>query len=607
MMEFDHAQEIRAAQVRVLHEQAPSALTATITNAVILVAVLWREVTHSFLIGWLIAGVLVSAVRYLEVRAFLRAEASEASPRWRHQYLYGVALNGVLWGFASFFFFASSSYVHQVFLAFVLVGMVSGGVATLSPLRGAYLVFLIPALFPYAVRLVSAGGELHFAMAGMLVIYVAMMAMIAHRLNATVAESLRLRFDKVDLLRDLTQAKERLQTAYAELERRVEERTEKLAQSEQALRDADRRKDEFLAMLGHELRNPLAPIRNALQIMNKPGTPDSDVQWARQLIDRQVDHLTRLVDDLLDVSRIVRGKVSLHETVLDISKVVEQAVEANRPFIEARRHQLSVSTPQNTLWVRGDSVRLSQAISNLLNNAAKYTDNGGYIHLSVEASENWITVRVRDNGVGIPANLLPSIFDLFTQADQSLGRTQGGLGIGLTLTKRLIEMHGGRVEARSEGLGCGSEFTVQLPRHVAATEPEMHVPSGPAQWETPLRVLVVDDNEDAADTLACLMRLEGHTVEVAFDGATALSVAAQFQPKVVLLDIGMPGLDGYQVVRELRARETTKSAIIVALTGYGQPSDRKRAEAAGFDDHLTKPIDPSVLMALLKAHLAQRV
>ena len=608
MMEFDHAEEIRAAQVKVLHEQAPSALTATITNAVILVAVLWREVPHSFLIGWLIAVVLVSAVRYLEVRAFLRAEAATASPRWGNQYLYGVALNGVLWGFASFFFFTPSSYVHQVFLAFVLVGMVSGGVATLSPLRGAYLVFLVPALFPYGVRLVSAGDELHLAMAGMLVIYVAMMAMIAHRLNATVAESLRLRFDNVDLLRDLTQAKERLQTAYAEMERRVQERTEELAQSEEALRDADRRKDEFLAMLGHELRNPLAPIRNALQIMNRPGTPDSTAQWARQLIDRQVDHLTRLVDDLLDVSRIVRGKVSLQETVLDIAKVVEQAVEANRPLIEARRHQLSVVIPKYPLWVRGDSVRLAQAISNLLNNAAKYTDSGGNIHLSVEASEDWITVRVRDNGVGIPANLLPRVFDLFTQADQSLGRTQGGLGIGLTLTKRLIEMHGGRVEARSEGLGCGSEFTAQLPRHLAAAEPEMHVPpSAMAQWETPLRVLVVDDNEDAADTLACLMRLEGHTAEVAFDGATALSMAAQFQPQVVLLDIGMPGIDGYQVVRELRAREATKSAIIVALTGYGQPSDRQRAKAAGFDDHLTKPIDSSVLMALLKTHLTQRV
>jgi signal transduction histidine kinase/CheY-like chemotaxis protein len=610
MGEFDHAQQIRAAQVRVLHEQAPSALTATITNAVILIAVLWAEVAHPFLIAWLLAVVLVSAVRYREVRAFQRDDAKPAaSLRWGRRYLYGVGLNGVLWGLASFFFFTPSSYQHQVFLAFVLVGMVSGGVATLSPLRGAYLVFLIPALLPYGVRLVSAGNPVHFAMAGMLVIYVAMMAMIAHRLYATVTESLRLRFANVDLLRSLTEAQFELQKSHAELEKRVEERTEKLAQSEEALRDADRRKDEFLAMLGHELRNPLAPIRNALQIMNRPDTSDSAMLWARQLIDRQVEHLTRLVDDLLDVSRIVRGKISLHETVLDITKVVEQAVEANRPLIEARRHQLFVTIREKPLWARGDFVRLAQAISNLLNNAAKYTDNGGYIQLTVEATEDWITVRVRDNGIGIPANLLPRVFELFVQADQSLGRTQGGLGIGLTLVERLVAMHGGRVEARSAGLGSGSEFIVELPRHVVETQSATHImsPASLADWDASLRILVVDDNQDAADTLATLMRLEGHTVEVAFDGPTALSVAAQFQPQVVLLDIGMPVMDGYQVTRELRKREPTKSAVILALSGYGQAEDRERAKAAGFDDHLTKPIDSVLLLSVLKAHLTQRV
>ena len=608
MAGFDHTQEIRAAQVRVLYEQAPSALTATITNAIILVAVLWGQVPHLFLIGWLFAVLLVSAERYAKVRAYMPDDATApASFRWGRHYLYGTAANGVLWGVAGYFFFPLSSYVHQVFLAFVLVGMVSGGVATLSPVRGAYLLFLIPALLPYAVRLLSVGDSLHLAMAGMLVIYVAMMAMIARRLRATVAESLRLRFDNVDLLNDLTQAQGELQKAYAELETRVQERTEKLAQSEEALRDADRRKDEFLAMLGHELRNPLAPIRNALQIMNRPGVSDSVLCWGRELIDRQIDHLTRLVDDLLDVSRIVRGKISLQETVLDMTAVVDQAVEASRPLIEARRHQLSVSVSEKPVWVRGDFVRLAQAISNLLNNAAKYTDEGGCIHLDIEPSEQWISVRVRDNGIGIPPNVLPHVFDLFTQANHSLDRTHGGLGIGLTLVKRLIEMHGGRVEAHSEGLGHGSEFIVHLPRHIMPAQPETRGSPSDLVGSAPLRVLVVDDNQDAAETLAFLMRLEGHTVEVAFDGPTALSEAKKLRPQVVLLDVGMPGMDGYEVVRELRAREPTKSAVIVALTGYGQPEDRARAKDAGFDDHLTKPIDSSLLTKILKAHLADHV
>jgi CheY-like chemotaxis protein len=303
----------------------------------------------------------------------------------------------------------------------------------------------------------------------------------------------------------------------------------------------------------------------------------------------------------------VRGKISLQETVLDIAAVVDQAVEASRPLIEARHHELSVSIQEKPLWVRGDFVRLAQAVSNLLNNAAKYTNDGGSIRLDVESSEGWITIRVRDNGIGISANLLPHVFDLFTQADHSLDRKQGGLGIGLTLVKRLIEMHGGHVEARSEGPGRGSEFILQLPRHIVAEQPEMQRSSDRTAVNAPLRVLVVDDNQDAAESLAVLLQLEGHNVAVAFDGPTALSEAAKSHPQVILLDIGMPGMDGYQVVRELRERPATRTAVILALTGYGQPEDRARAKAAGFNDHLTKPIDPTVLMSVLKAHFTDGV
>ena len=627
-VEFD--QEIQAAQVKLLFEQLPAALLATVVNAAILIAVLWREVSQPLLVGWLLVILLHALARYGHGRAYRRSTSwSAESLRWARQYLYGVATNGLLWGFASFFFFTAHSYVHQVFLAFVLMGMVSGGISTLSAVRGAYLVFAVPALIPYGVQLLRAGGESHLAMAVMLVVYLTVMTTIGHRLYATGRESLRLRFENLGLLQDLTSAKERqevvnrelaaqvvekhtaqaaLQKAYAELETRVEERTAELAESEEALRNADRRKDEFLAMLGHELRNPLAPIRNVLQIMQNPDVPDFKVNWAREVIDRQVNRLTRIVDDLLDVSRIVYGKINLRKTPLEIAALINQAVDGSMPFIEERQQKLSLRMPKEALWVKGDLVRLEQVISNLLNNAAKYSEVGEQIRIEVAASENWVTVRVQDNGIGISSEVMPYIFDLFTQANHSLAGTPSGLGIGLTVVKRLVEMHGGRVEAHSQGTGHGSEFSVHLPRWeaLAQTKIRVHQDINPAQGsKDPIRVLVVDDNQDAVESLELLLTFEGYTVKTACNGVTALAEAVVFQPQVVLLDIGMPGMDGYEVARELRAREQTNSMTIIALTGYGQPEDRARAEAAGFTDHLTKPVHPDVLYALMKAHLGQ--
>jgi signal transduction histidine kinase len=629
-VEFDHKQEIQAAQVKLLFEQLPSALFATLINAAILIAVLWRQVSQPLLVGWLMVILLHALARYGHARAYLRRTSSSAeSLRWARQYLYGVATNGLLWGFASFFFFTAHSYVHQVFLAFVLMGMVSGGISTLSAFRGAYLVFVVPALTPYGVQLLRAGGELHLAMAVMLVVYLTVMTTIGHRLYATGRESLRLRFENLGLLQDLTQAKERqevvnrklaaevvekhtaqaaLQKAFAELETRVEERTAELAKSEEALRNADRRKDEFLAMLGHELRNPLAPIRNVLQIMQNPDVPDFKVNWAREVIDRQVNRLTRIVDDLLDVSRIVYGKINLRETPLEIATLINQAVDGSMPFIEERNQKLSLRMPKETLWVKGDLVRLEQVISNLLNNAAKYSEVGEQIRIEVAASENWVTVRVQDNGIGISSEVMPYIFDLFTQANHSLAGTPSGLGIGLTVVKRLVEMHGGRVEAHSQGTGHGSEFLVHLPRWeaLAQTKIRVHQDINPAHGsKDPIRVLVVDDNQDAVESLALLLSFEGYTVVTACNGVTALAEAVGFQPQVVLLDIGMPGMNGYEVARELRARERTSSMTIIALTGYGQPEDRARAEAAGFTDHLTKPVNPDVLYTLLKGYVTR--
>jgi signal transduction histidine kinase len=432
MAEFNHTQQIRAAEIRLLYEQLPSALTATVLNAAILIAVLWNQIPLLLLIGWLVLIFLVVCIRYALGRSYLqKGIGDEEQPRWGRRYVYGVAANGLLWGVAGFFFFAPSSYVHQVFLAFVLMGMATGGMSTLSSMRGAYLVFMIPALLPYGMRLLIAGDMLHLAMAGMLVVYLTMMGMISHRLHATVYESLRLRFANVDLFVDLNRAKlgqervnqelatqvaekhsaqDALQKAYAELEKRVEERTAELAKSEEALRLADRRKDEFLAMLGHELHNPLAPIRNALSVMRRPDVSDSVAKWGLEIIGRQTEHLTRLVDDLLDVSRIMHGKIKLQQTIFDIATVVNQAVEGSGPLIEARQQELLVHLSQGPLWIKGDLVRLDQVISNLLNNAAKYSDSGKRILLNVDASEHRVTVRIKDNGIGISPEVLPHIF-----------------------------------------------------------------------------------------------------------------------------------------------------------------------------------------------------
>lgn len=371
--------------------------------------------------------------------------------------------------------------------------------------------------------------------------------------------------------------------------------------AEQALREADRLKDEFVAMLAHELRNPLAPIRNAVQVLRQLGLTDPELKWTRDVIGRQVAQMSRLLDDLLDISRITRGTIALKKVPLDLATVIERAVETSLPLIKSRRHKLTVGLPPEPVRVEGDVTRLVQAIANLLNNAAKYTDAGGCIELIVEASPHDALVRVRDNGMGIPAELLPHIFELFTQGSRSLDRSQGGLGLGLALVRRLIEMHGGRVDAQSSGSGNGAEFIVRLPRIAAAPAQEDSGPAGgeSASQSAGVRVLVVDDNVDSAESMALLLSLDGHDVRTAFDGPGALTVAGEFQPEAVLLDIGLPGMDGYEVARQMRGLPGLQKALMIAVTGYGQADDRARSKAAGFDHHLVKPVDPEILSALL--------
>jgi signal transduction histidine kinase len=403
--------------------------------------------------------------------------------------------------------------------------------------------------------------------------------------------------------RELESLNATLQRANAELERTnrsLQKEVAERARAEGALHEADRNKDEFLAMLAHELRNPLAPIRNALQLMRMK-TSESQQQWAQEVIHRQLAYLTRLVDDLLDVSRITRGRITLAREPLDVATLINRAVETIEPLLQEREHKLTLQIPPDPLRVDGDSTRLTQALGNVLGNAAKYTERGGRIDLLCTRQGTDVEIRIRDNGIGIPGDLLPRIFDLFTQLDRRSDHALTGLGIGLALVRRLVEMHGGSIVAFSDGAGTGSEFVIRLP--LLGEEVLYAEDKGDAQDEdapsVPRRILLADDNVDALESLATVLRLRGHEVFSAPNGALALETAARHMPEVALLDIGMPLLDGYEVARRIRAEEWGKGVTLVALTGWGQESDRRRSQEAGFDTHLVKPLDLDQLTALL--------
>jgi signal transduction histidine kinase len=374
-------------------------------------------------------------------------------------------------------------------------------------------------------------------------------------------------------------------------------------QASEALQDANRRKDEFLAMLSHELRNPLAPIRNAVEVIRRLAPPDPKLTMARDVVDRQVTLLARLVEELLDVSRISQGKIGLKKEPVDLGRIIVHSVETARPLIDARGQTLTVAVPAVPVWLSADFARLSQVVANLLNNASKYTGEGGRIELAASAGEGEASIVVRDNGAGIEPQLLPKVFDLFVQGDRALDRGQGGLGIGLTLVKRLVELHQGRVEVASEGPGKGATFSVILPC-ISAVEPQRSAaPIVSSRFSSEVygrRVLVVDDNIDAAESTAAFLRLEGHEVKAVHDGLQALASLKVFDPHVVVLDIGLPGLDGYAVARQLRERGDTSHVLLIALTGYGQKEDRQRAAEAGFDYHFVKPADPREIQAAIE-------
>ncbi len=376
----------------------------------------------------------------------------------------------------------------------------------------------------------------------------------------------------------------------------------------QQLLEADRRKDEFLATLAHELRNPLAPIRNALQILRLASDNKATVEQVRTIMERQLQQMVRLIDDLMDVSRITRRKLQLRKERVDLATVVRNAVETSRPLIETAGHELTVTLLMESIHVEADEARLAQILSNLLNNAAKYTERGGHIWLTVEAESEGgqpsreVLIRVKDTGIGIPADQLPHIFEMFRQVDYSLERSQGGLGIGLTLVKWLTEMHGGTVEVHSDGPNKGSEFIVRLP---IVTEQPTQQPSSSGDGECkvaagPCKVLIVEDSEDTATSMRTILLMMGHDVRIAHDGIQAVEAAGSYLPDVVLLDLSLPKLSGYEVARQIRQQMWGKNMKLVALTGWGQEEDKRRSQQAGFDQHVTKPLEPAALEELLR-------
>ncbi len=401
------------------------------------------------------------------------------------------------------------------------------------------------------------------------------------------------------LNRTLEHANAELAQANTQLKAEIGERK----RAETALQEASRRKDEFLAILAHELRNPLSAIHNGVQLLHAPGLSDHQFAWARELLGRQLKHLTRLIDDLLDVARITSGRITLQRESLELSTVVAHAVETVKPLIEARRHRLSVTVPPEPMYLEGDLVRLTQVIDNLLTNAVKYTDDGGSIDLAVEIETSpslQACLRVRDNGVGIPPEMLEGVFGLFTQVNSSMNRTQGGLGIWLALVRGLVELHGGSVHASSDGVGRGAEFTVRLPLTAApaASATDKTAASGVSR-QPGLRILIVDDNVDSAHGLAMWLEMAGHEVRLAHAGAVGVETALEFRPNAVLLDIGLPDMNGYDVAKCLREHARFRDVPLIAITGFGGESDRMQAMVSGFDFHLVKPIDYEALTNLL--------
>ena len=591
-------------QVRLLYASLPVSQTVTLLNGILLAGVQSFVVEPARAIGWLVCLMLVSLARIILGRRFRRAPYSTANIfRWRTYFLAGALASGMVWGSTAFILYPPDSLEHQLFIAFVLGGMVIGAMVQLMSVFQAFALFTVCALLPTIVRYLFAGDHIHYAMSGMGVLFLLAVLVMGKRIHDTLTASLQLRFENRELIVHLTDAKENVESinrdllgAQQALTRSNEALESRVAERTAALEKVDRRKNDFLAMLSHELRNPLAPILNSIYILGRADAASEHALRARQVIERQIQHVTRLVDDLLDVTRISRGKIQLRLERVNLADLVKRTAEDQSTVFETLDVSLATDVPEFPVWVMVDSTRMAQMIGNLLRNAAKFTPATGQVALSLQVVDKCVEIRVSDTGAGIEPELLPELFEPFVQGKQSLARTDGGMGLGLALVKGIVEMHHGTVAVKSGGAGKGSTFIVRLPRVI-----ENVVHDAPGRMVQPItttrHIIVVDDNRDAADSLAQLVELFGHSADVAYDGATAIDKVRANRPDIVLCDLGLPGMSGYEVARALRAQRI--DVLLIAVSGYAQFEDIAKAHAAGFDDHIAKPPDPVTLRALL--------
>ena len=584
-------QQVQAAETRLLYENASTGIVASVLIALALVYVQRRVSSPLVVTAWLLFLLAVSVTRFVIAWRYWRAPTEEIeSRRWNTAFIAGTALAAAAWGAAGMIFYEPADPTSGIFLMFVLGGVMLGGASLLAARPEVFLTFFLPIGLLTSIRLASEGGEEHLMMAFLVIVFTAATIATTWRFHRAIASSLNLRFDNLDLVESLRAAKTHTEALNRDLELRVNDRTALLIEAHQ-------RKDEFLATLAHELRNPLAPIRFALETL-KSGMPTATAARARDVIDRQVGQLVRLVDDLLDVSRITTSKMVLRREPHELARLMATAVESIMPLATAADHTLTVEPPTSPTYVDGDGTRLVQVFANALNNAVKFTPRGGHIWFTGEQRYNEAVVRVRDTGMGIAPDVLPRVFDMFRQAEPILERSAGGLGIGLTLARRLVEMHEGRIEIRSAGRGQGTEVEIRLPTTTVSGEQAMAV-ERPAAVTRSLRVLIVEDNLDAAEMLDVAVSDLGHATRQAHDGATAITCAGQFAPDVIFLDVGLPVMSGYDVARALRSQPEFDRVHIAAVTGWGQDEDRRKAREAGFDSHFTKPLAPAAMEDLL--------
>ena len=583
---------MHAAETRLLYDNASTGIVATIVIAALLAYAQWGVRPRAVVLTWLLYVLLVSAARYMLVRRYWRASPTDIdSRRWSAAFAVGATMAAAGWVAAAVTLYAPARPMNEAFLVFVVGGVMLGGASLLAARPEAFLTFLLPTGLFTGLRLASEGDEGHLIMGALASVFTAATLTTTWRFHRAIESSFELRFDNQDLIESLQTAKNQADALNRELEQRVRDRTAKLT-------EADQRKDEFLATLAHELRNPLAPIRFALESL-KVGTPPTTAARARDVIERQVRQLVRLVDDLLDVSRITANKIQLRREPRELARLMETAVESIMPLAMAAEQTLDVGLPSTPIHVYGDGARLVQIFANILNNAVKFTPRGGHIWFTADQQSDEAVVRIRDTGIGIAPDVLPRVFEMFQQAEPALERSADGLGIGLTLARRLVEMHEGRIEVRSSGPGQGTEVEIRLPI-TAVQDAEVVADEQPAvAVRHSLRVLIVEDNLDAAEMLDIAVSRLGHVTRLAHDGATAVALARQFAPDVIFLDIGLPVMGGYAVARALRDLPELSHVYIAAVTGWGQDEDRQKARDAGFDSHFTKPLSPAVLEDVL--------